>query len=269
MIRTFRHRIPFPVLLAALALAPTAAAADTGLYARASLTYDDSRGTTFRDRNCEPPAGLAAYFGCVAGDDGRPIGARGDFGSSLGGEIALGWRPGGGAWRLETFAGYQPDFDFRGNANFIGTGASQPVHGSVRHRRLGLRGYFDLASPGGSDYGRFEPWLGAGIAVVRNRADEFTYAFPGLANQPALTVVPGATETGVGWSVSAGTGIRIAPHKLIDIGLTYSDHGRVHSARGEIDIVRGGNVIARVPVEETRAQLRTWGLGVGLRVEFQ
>ncbi|WP_018231506.1 hypothetical protein [Thioalkalivibrio thiocyanodenitrificans] len=262
-----RFRYPLFSTLA-LAMAAGPAMAGPEYYWRLSLSQEYSRGATFSDRSCEPPGGVAAYFGCVRGQDGRPIGARGDFGTSLGGELAIGMGPVEG-WRVELVVGHQPRFGFSGNANFLDSGDHQPVRGNVSHTRAGLKAYLDIAAMGGRDFGVFEPYLGAGLGVARNRIGTMVYEFPALPAQPALTVVPGDRSIGPAWMATLGTGVRLSSDSLVDVGLTYSDHGRVTTAHDEIDVVRGGDPVARVGVGETRARLRAWGLMIGLRHHFR
>ncbi len=252
------------ILLFLMTLAAPAAADD---YLRLSLNHERSSNTTFFDRQCEPSGEPVAYFGCIDGDDGRPIGARGDFGNSLGGELAWG-RDFNHLWRGEIFVGYQPNFDFDGNANFIDSGLNQPVDGSLTHWRGGVQGYLDLAAVAGHDNWPVSPWIGAGIGVARNRVSTMAYQFPELSGQPALTTVPGGSTTGIMWTVSAGADFEITPRNVLEVGLTWADYGDVRTGTGDIEVIRSGELLAEVPVGQTRADLEAWGLRVGLRHYF-
>ena len=64
---------------------------DGRFYGRAALGHEWARDATFRDRSCNPGSRVT-YFGCVAGSDGKRIGAYGDFGKSWAGELAVGIR---------------------------------------------------------------------------------------------------------------------------------------------------------------------------------
>lgn len=250
-----------PILLVMM----TPALADD--YLRVSLNHEHSSNTSFFDRQCEPSGEPVAYFGCIDGDDGRPIGARGDFGNSLGGELAWG-RDFNGLWRGEVFVGYQPGFDFDGNANFIDSGLEQPVSGSVTHWRGGVQGFLDLAAVAGYENWPVSPWIGAGIGVARNRVSTMTYSFPELSGQPAFTTVPSGSTTGIMWSVSAGADIELTSRNILEVGLSWADYGDVRTGTGDIEVIRNGNLLVEVPVGQTRADLEAWGLRVGLRHYF-
>jgi opacity protein-like surface antigen len=256
--------IALVILIAGPFLVP-AMAAD---YLRFGLIHERSDDTTFLDRRCEPSGNAVAYFGCVDGDDGRPIGARGDFGNSSGLELAWG-RDISAYWRGEVVLAYQGNFDFDGNANFINSGQVQPVSGSISQWRAGLNAYLDLAAAFGYDNLRVSPYVGLGLGVARNRIGTMTYAFPELGAQPALTTVPGTATTGMSWSAMLGTDIRLNDRNVLDVGLTWNDHGDVRTGVGDIQVIRAGNLLAEVEVGQTRADLQTWGLRIGLRHYFR
>lgn len=237
--------------------------AGSGQYWRIGVAGEDSRDATFLDRECDLE-GQAALFGCIDGQDDQAIGARGDFGRSLGVQLARGMHI-GEAWRAELEVAYHPGFDFDGNANFLDAGEHQPVEASVSHARAGVNVYLDLAAAFARDAAAFEPYLGAGVSAVRNRLGTMTYSFPQLDNQPALTTVPGDSEIGLGWMVTLGTGIELSPRNLLDIGISWHDHGRVETAASDIDIIRGGDTIARVEVGATGARIETLGVMVAWR----
>ncbi len=262
-----KTRIPaiaLATLITGVSLAP-AMAAD---YLRIGLIHERSDNTTFLDRQCEPAGDTVAYFGCDEGDDGRRIGARGDFGNSDGLELAWG-RDFNATWRGEVVLAYQGDFEFDGNANFIESGQLQPVSGSISQWRAGLNAYLDLAAAFGHENLRAAPYVGLGLGVARNRIATMTYTFPELDGQPALTTVPGTATTGVSWSAMLGTDIRLNDRNVLDVGLTWSDNGDVRTAAGDIEVIRSGDLLAEVEVGQTRAELQTWGLRIGLRHYFR
>lgn len=258
--------MPKPIATTALAitlLACTGVMASDGQYWRVGAIWEDSANTTFLDRDCDPQ-GRAALFGCVDGDDGRPIGARGNFGNSLGAQLAWGTHI-GEMWRAELEVAYQPGFDFRGNANFLDTGDEQPVEASIRQIRAGVNVYLDLAAAFARDAGTVAPYVGAGASAVRNRANMMTFSFPELENQPALTRVPCDSSTRLGWMVTAGAGIELSPRNVLDFGVSWHNHGRVQTSDSEVDIVRGGESVARVEVGSTSARFETLGVMLAWR----
>ncbi|WP_376695984.1 hypothetical protein [Wenzhouxiangella sp. EGI_FJ10305] len=251
-------------LMALLLPLASGAVAAEGQYLRVSLALEDSQSATFLDQRCQPSSPRVAYFGCIDGDDGRPIGARGDFGSALGAELAWGMHL-GEYWRAEFMLGTMTGFDFEGNANFLDAGSLEPVSGDVEHWRAGVRGYLDVASAASIDLGRFEPYIGLGAYLARNEIETMNYRFPELASQPAITRVPGDDWTGFGWSVSVGTAFELNERHLLDLSLGWHEHGKLHTAAGEIDVIRNGESVARVPVGRTRADLESWGVMLGWR----
>lgn len=256
-------RLIFLILPMALLTTSTAVAGNEH-YLRLGAIWEDSQGATFLDRNCEPPGGQVALFGCIDGEDGRPIGARGDFGNSLGTQIAWGLHF-GEMWRAELGFVHQPDFEFEGNANFLNAGETQPVFASVNHLRAGASVYLDLASAFGRDLGAFDPYVGAGLNVARNRVTTMYFTFPELQNQPALTTVPCDTRKNLGWMLTAGTGFELSPRNVIDLGVSWHDHGRVQTSADFIDVIRGGQSVANVEVGATSARLESWGVSLSWR----
>jgi opacity protein-like surface antigen len=246
----------------------TTGQAEASDYLKLSLLHERSEDATFVDRQCSPGAGLAAYFGCIDGNDGRPIGARGDFGNSTGLQLAWG-RHLGELWRGELVLGYHPGFKFRGNANFLDSGASQPVTGSVRQWQGGARAWLNLAAAAGFTDTRVTPWLGVGAGIVRNRVSTMTYRFPAFSNQPALTTVPGSSTTGMTFNAALGMDLALSNRNVLELGLSWNDYGNVRTAEDDIEVIRGGNLLAEVAVGQTRADLESWGLQIGLRHYFR
>lgn len=261
-----RFRTLFIAATCALLAAP--ASAEWVPYWRLSAIAEQSADTQFTDSTCSPADGVALYFGCIEDADGRTLGARGDFGSSVGIEVAVGLSPVAGLWRSEIALTHQPHYRFRGNANFLDSGETQPVRADLTHTRLEWRGYLELAELVDWSLGRFKPYLGAGLAVTHNRLRTTTYDFPELANQPAQTLVPGASRAGVGATLHAGTGWKMSEEFVLDVGIFYGHHGDVGSGRGNIEIFRSGERVAEVEVAPTEARLRTLGLSVGMRQRF-
>ncbi len=246
-----------------IGLALGAQSAVASQYLRIGGIWEDSRSAAFLDRNCEP-ADRAALFGCVDGDDGLPIGARGDFGSGAGAQLAWGMHL-GEMLRTELELTYQPGLAFEGNANFIGSGDRQPVDGSLTQYRAGINLYVDLAAALARDAGTFEPYVGLGASAVRNQIGTMRYEFPELDSQPALTTVPGGSSNHLGWMLAIGTGIELSPRNMLDLAVSWHDHGRVETRVGDIDIIRGGESVAQVEVESTRSRLETFGLTLSWR----
>jgi opacity protein-like surface antigen len=247
------------IALAIAAVASLPAAAHDDGYVRAGFGVDASANARFADVHCartDPPA----LFGCVAGNDGRALGARGDFGRALALDAGLGRRfsP---RWRGEVLLGGHPQMRFHGNANFLGVSGAQPVDARVRSLALFAVGWFDVPATG-----RWQPFVGVGVGVARNRLGTMAYGFPGLA-PGAATRVHGGNRTGFAWLASAGVAVALTDRLHLDLAWRYTDLGEVRTDSGSATIIRSsGN--HRLDIAATRAPLRTRGLLASLRYRF-
>ena len=236
-------------------------------YVRVALGHEWTRDAIFRDRDCSPSSSVA-YFGCIAGSDGKRIGAYGDFGKSWAGEVGVGVR----AWkavRLELALAHRPGFGFSGESNFLRTGSHQTATADITQSALLAMAYLDLAPLLTADLGRFEPFVGLGAGIARNHASKVHYSFPDLPNQPAWTDTKGGTNWDLAWVATAGTAVRIAPRSLIEISYRYSDYGQVKTRSGKMRMARGGaSFQPDVVAGGTRARLRSHGLYVAFRQEL-
>jgi opacity protein-like surface antigen len=252
------------LVLAALLAAPAAQAQGTGVYLRGGVGAEESRDAHLRDLDCartRPPA----LFGCGAGIDGRPLGARGDFGRSAAFDLGVGYRilP---ALRAEALVTHRPGFAFQGRANFLATPGPQPVAAELDTTSAMAVGYLDLVGLGLPKLGPVEPYLGGGVGVARYALGRVAFAFPGLGAD-AATVIRGGTSTGFAWMLTAGGGVRLSERLVLDIGYRYSDLGEVRTESGRAVITRTAFRRA-LDIAGTRADLATQGVTAALRVEF-
>lgn len=244
-----------------LALVEAAEAEDW--YLRGSLGYEQSEDADFSDRNCastRPPA----LFGCVKGDDGRPIGAYGDFGSYPVVELALGRRllP----WlRADLSLGYRFDADYDGNANFLSVGFNEPVSATLDSWTGMLNAFVDLAPLTSRDLGRFEPYLGVGLGAAYNQLGKMTYRFPENPYRHKLSVTPDGERTSFAYRLALGTGIRLSEQLMLDLSAYYTDLGEVGTDSG---LMLMNHVPAGIRIDETETKLRAYGLSVGVRYAF-
>ena len=240
------------------------AQAETGLYIRGGLGIDWSEDARFRDENCaqtQPPA----LFGCGLGQDGRPLAARGDFGTSLAAEAGIGYRflP---ALRGEALISYRPEFEFSGNANFLRTPGPQPVSADIESLSAMLVGFVDLVGPGMPSLGPVEPFLGAGLGISRHHVGNVNYAFPGLGAN-ASTVTSGGTDTSVSFMLVAGAALRLSERLTLDIAYRHLDLGEVRTEAGPAVITRP-RFTRVLEIAGTEADLATHGISVSLRFQF-
>jgi|CXWL01.1.fsa_nt_gi opacity protein-like surface antigen len=225
-----------------------------------ALTAD----TTFRDPDCgqrTPPA----LFGCGAGRDGRPLGARGGFGDSPSYTLAVGWQwhP---AWRSELAVSSLPDLGFTGEANFPGVAGEEPVSADLRSTAALALLYWDFGRTFAIAGERWQPFVGAGLGAARNQLDRMLYRFPGLGAQ-AITLTPDGTTTNLAWQAAAGVGYRCAPRLTLDFAYRYSDLGPVTTDAGSALIVRTRGARS-LTIAGTEGRLGTHALTVGLRYSF-
>lgn len=248
-----------PLLLAALLTQP-AAADGIRPYLRATLGLDWSGSTAFNDVDCNA-VDPYALFGCADGDDGKPIEARGDFGSStlLGLGAGLAFTP----WfRAEASLDIRPDLAFDGNANFQRAGRDQPVSGTLNQADVMAFAYVDPLAAMGVE-SRWQPFLGLGAGISRNEIGRMTYRFPELA-QPRYSVMPGGTQYDFAWAVAAGIGYRVNDGITLELGYRYSDLGSVRTDVGQLYNVtsRGAR---NIPIAGTEADLVTQSVTVSAR----
>lgn len=246
-----------------LALGISVSAAKAEPYLRAGIGYDWSSSTTVSDRNCaatEPPA----LFGCALGEDGRPIGARGDFGGSPAFELGAGYRvlPG---FRVEAQLAYHPDFAFSGNANFLATPQPQPVSAKLDSITGMVAGYLDLTEFGLPRLGPAEPFVGAGLGITRHRLSRVTYGLPGLGTG-ARTVVQGGTSTQLSYMLTAGAALPVSDNVTLDLAYRYLDLGTVKTDPGPAEIRRASTVT--LDIAGTEADLTSHGVTASLRIGF-
>jgi len=121
-------------------------------YLRAAVGVERSEDADFSDRDCASQQ-PAALFGCVQGDDGKPIGAYGDFGDYPVLEVAFGrqilpWL------RADLSVGYRFEADYRGNANFLSVGTDEPVSADLESWNGVVNAFVDIAPLTGQDLGR-------------------------------------------------------------------------------------------------------------------
>jgi opacity protein-like surface antigen len=255
--------LALPLALAVAVLSQPAAADGIRPYLRATAGIDWSGDTTFKDANCNA-VDPYALFGCGKGEDGKPIGARGDFGNStllgLGAGLELTrW------FRVEAALDVRPNLQFDGNANFVRAGKDQPVRGSLTQADLMAFAYIDPLAAMGVE-SRWQPFLGLGAGVSRNDIGSMTYEFPEL-KQPRYSVMPGGTNYDFAWSATAGLGYQVSDNVTLELAYRYSDLGKVETDVGELY-----NVTSRsaryIPIAKTEADLTTQSVTVSARFGF-
>ena len=232
-------------------------------YLRATLGYEQSKDADFADRDCSSQQ-PAALFGCALGDDGRPIGAYGDFGSYPLVELALGKRllP----WlRADLSLGYRFAIEYQGNANFLAVGTHEPVAVDLESWNGMVNVFVDLADLSGTDLGPFQPYVGAGMGVAYNQLGRMTYLFPQNPRKHKISVTPEGERTNFAYRLVVGTGIVLNEKVTLDLSAYYTDLGEVGTDAGVMAL---NNIPAGIQIDETATDLRAFGVGLGLRYDF-
>lgn len=251
------------LLIALIATSTPAMAGEMRPYLRAAIGADISGDATFRDADCSrtsPPA----LFGCEDGSDGNPIGADGDFGSSVMLEAAAGLEV-TDYLRLEAAFSYRPGFAFDGEANFLRAGSNQPVSGDVNQMGAMAFAYLSPLAALGIE-SRLQPFIGAGAGVSRNEIGQMTYDFPDL-RQPRYSVTPDGTNTDFAWSVTAGLSYEVSDRLLLDLAWRYSDFGTVQTDRGNL-FNQFSNRTLEIEIGETEAELTSHSASLSARWRF-
>lgn len=247
------------VLLAFAGMLSPPALAWGDAYLRAGFGVDASASTRFADVDCAQTA-PPALFGCVKGSDGRPLGARGDFGRALVLDAGFGYRfsP---RWRGELLLSDHPHMHFDGEANFLGVSGAQPVAVRLHSLAVFAVGWIDFPVAG-----RWQPFVGVGVGIARNHLGSMHYGFPGLAPGAATRVHDGS-RTGIAWLASAGVAVALTDRLGLDLAWRYTDLGEVRTDSGPAAIIRSSGDHA-LDIAATRAPLRTQGLLATLRYRF-
>ena len=146
--------------------------------------------------------------------------------------------------------------DIEGNNSKV-SGITSSAHvGSV----VGLlNGYFDLNGMWPDTFGRFQPYIDAGVGVARNDLSRTSFA---AGNGATLGSVTSHAYTDFAWGAGAGVACAIRPNLLVDLGYKYLDLGEMHSGTTFLVAGTGRNTTRMV------ADLKVHTVMIGLRWEF-
>lgn len=231
-------------------------------YLRAGFVADGSAPTRFTDADCSSTT-PAALYGCENGIDGAPLSSRGDFGTTGGLDLGLGYEI-APALRLEALVQHHPRIPFEGHTNFLQTTDRQDVSAELSTLTGMLAAYVDLTALGLPRAGPFAPFVGAGAGVARLRIGDTHMEFA-----RTRTVVPGGRRTGFSWMATAGVAVALDDRLTLDLAWRYTDYGSVETgeATGRIEF-RDGRPPIPLPLARTGAELRRHGLTASLRYAF-
>jgi outer membrane protein OmpA-like peptidoglycan-associated protein len=145
------------------------------------------------------------------------------------------------------------------NAVFPGVTSSAHVSSVVGM----LNGYFDLNGVWPNVFGRFQPYIDAGVGVARN--DLSRTSFPGGTIGGVAVGSPSVnshTFTDFAWGAGAGVAYAVAPHMLVDLSYKYLDLGDMHSGT-TLSLGAG-----KFNTPRMSADLKAHTVMIGFRYEF-
>lgn len=233
--------------------AESAASENKSIYFRAGVGIAFSEDASFFDVDCSSES-PAALFGCITGNDGRAIGAYGNFENSATLDAGVGY-----VWnnwlRTEISFSYRPDFQFKGSSNFIQLEPTfhQEVEADTESLSVMLVGEIRLLQLFGVNKCLVEPFVMVGMGVARNRIDPMVYTFPDTE-----TITPKGSYTGFAWSAGAGFSYELGVNVELEIVYRYTDLGQVNTDIGTMKIVdrsTGGIINDSIIINGTKADL--------------
>ena len=185
------------------------------------------------------------------------------FENSWFGDVGVGCGQGSSGFRFEGVVGYRSKRKIDGVPGeftltniFAGvpqppTDFEDPIHTSLTTYTAMLNVYRDLGK-----WGRFVPYVGAGIGLAYHKLDEVYFTEnPFLTNR-----IEGNNEIAFAWSLMAGAAYQLTDRAILYVGYRYMDFGSVSSGR----IDSGGFANPPVDIEDITAH----EIKVGMRYHF-
>jgi OOP family OmpA-OmpF porin len=145
--------------------------------------------------------------------------------------------------------------------NIEGTNSVRPAVSSSAHVSsvVGLvNGYFDLNGVWPTIFGRFQPYIDAGVGVARNDLSRTSFAAGGAT----IGSVSSHAFMDFAWGAGAGVAYAVMPNLLVDLSYKYLDLGEMHSGT---TLSIGA---AKVSTSRMDADLKVHTVMLGLRYEF-
>ena len=239
---------------------PPRAAEQSPWSLRAALGWQDDTNSDLKDHDCSSTA-PPALFGCVTGENGRPLGAYGGFSSVSSWQLGVAYRleP---DWRLQISIGRLGDADYHGNANFLGVAGAQPVSAELNSRYL----LGEIVRDFDTDWAWATPWLSLGVGKARHDMSTVYFGFPGLSPNAATILHGGAGETTI-WRIGAGVDIELADNWVMDFSVNYTDWGKVETDPGPASIIREKGTF-NLMINGVETDMKVWGPQAGIRYRF-
>ncbi len=263
-------KIRYALFLALLMLSITAtsslAVEERPFYFRLGAGVALSEDTIFHDADCNSTS-PAAFFGCGSGNDGRELGAYGDYGSSALVNLAVGYE--WSNWfRTEASFSYRPELQFNGEGNFrgISTEFKQAASADIHNYSGMIVGIAKPVALFSTKKWVVEPLISAGIGFSYNRIDSITYLFPKTS-----TVTPEGSNANFAWSVGAGFGYEFTERIGMELMYNYIDLGKFVKDSDTMTVLRRSDnsiITDSIVVGETEAELQCHEVVLSLVVKF-
>ncbi len=258
-----RYTAVWTIFFLFILLFPSAGVA-AGWYIRGGIGYEKSLIANFSDTDCtstRPPA----LFGCANGDDGKAIGAYGDFGYFPMAEAAAGrqFLP----WlRADLSMSYRFSMNYDGRTNFLSVRPNQPVSAKADSISGMVNVFIDFNGflPDKILW-RFQPYAGGGVGLSYNRVGQMTFLFPDNQGKHKISITPSGDRKNLAYMLAIGTGVILTEHLSMDFAYRYFDLGRVETSPGNMfmDVKPAG-----IAINGIESPIRLHGLSVGLRYMF-
>jgi opacity protein-like surface antigen len=226
------------IRLAAAALLLTASGpTQAQLYWRVDLGWSFSTNADFQDNNFTVDGVICGDAACTVPGQIKDVGSSGIVSGGVG-------------WRFNPNLRADATISYRGGYTISETmpdGTSFASNG-VYSWNIMANGYYDFALTWG------KPYVGAGVGWAQNRVDDTNWTNSG-------GIKHGGTWSGVAWTVMGGVGVPISSTLTLDLGVRYTDLGKIVIDPGAITF---GSVATGV-YSGANGRLRAWEVTVGLR----
>ncbi len=262
-----KHKLLFAAATAAILAPSFAVAQDSGVYLRGQAGYGLVADTEFEPIQQDDVAAISnipVATNSLLGD----LGGGGDLAYSLG----LGYEFGNG-WRVE--ADYTSLF-----TDFGTIGGAVATDAKIRANQYMVNALYDF-----DDFGRFKPYIGAGLGVSEGTVSAVAHDFfnPSIAGNvvrnPACDTTPVAgnfaracsindTDTNFAWNILFGLGYEITPKLDWVTDYRYHNLGSYRLA-GQNEIVGGGVGLLRTEsIDSQLEDVTAHSLMTGFRYRF-
>ncbi len=228
--------VPLPRIMASPSAGPCYVRADVGYaWSNASASWPVSNATFAGDTNT---SGIIDANEITYTSAGNAI-ANADLENTWLGEVGAGCGSGSRGLRAEVMLGLRGQRDFEGQPGVYNTGPTpgdsvagytppadvgDPMHTSLKTYTLMLNAYYDIGR-----FGRFVPYVGAGIGAAYHQLDDISFT----GNPASTTSIHGNNDLAFAWALMAGVGVQLTDRAILDIGYRYLDAGSIKSQRSD------------------------------------